>query len=164
MNPEELPLRDLHLPEISGWWPLAPAWWFLLALALFGLVVLVRRSYRKWQHNAPRRLALKRLAAINEEFEQGVSAVALAKELSELTRRAMLAYAPRHEIAGLTGDAWLDWLDQGLEDKPFSDGAGKILESLPYVNPRAINDDNDVRGLIDAVRLRLERPMQEGQS
>lgn len=163
MNPEDLPIRDLHLPDMTGWWPLAPGWWFLIALAVLGLVVLVRRSYRRWQHNAPRRLALKRLAAISDEFEQGISAVLLGKELSELTRRAMLAYAPRDEVAGLTGDEWLQWLDQGLDDRPFSEGAGKILESLPYINPQAINDDTDVRGLIDVVRLRLQQPVHGGQ-
>jgi hypothetical protein len=163
MNPDELPLRDLHLPDITGWWPLAPGWWFLIALAVIGLIVLIRRSFRNWRHNAPRRLALKRLAAISGEFEEGIGAVLLAKELSELMRRAMLAYAPRQEIAGLTGDEWLEWLDQGLDDKPFSQGPGKILESLPYLNPQAINNDTDVRGLIDAVRLRLERPVEGSQ-
>ena len=164
MNPEELPLRDLHLPDITGWWPLAPGWWFLIALVVFGLGLLVRRAYRNWRHNGPRRLALRRLAAINGEFEGGMSAAALGKELSELTRRAMLAYSPRQEVAGLTGDEWLEWLDQGLEDSPFSKGAGKILESLPYVNSQAVDDETDVRGLIDAVRRRLQQPLQEVQS
>ncbi len=27
MEPSELPLRDLHLPDAVGWWPLAPGWW-----------------------------------------------------------------------------------------------------------------------------------------
>ena len=83
----------------------------------------------------------------------------LGKELSELTRRTMLAYAPRDEVAGLTGDDWLQWLDQGMDDKPFSRGAGRILESLPYMNPQAIDDDADVRGLIDAVLKRLHKPL-----
>ncbi len=163
MNPEDLPIRDLHLPDMTGWWPLAPGWWFLIVLVVGGLVFLVRRSYRSWQQNAPRRLALRRLAAIDEEFDEGVCDVALGKELSELTRRAMLAYSPRQEVAGLTGDDWLEWLDQGLDDRPFSNGAGKILESLPYINPQAVNNDTDVRGLINAVKRRLQQPLQEDQ-
>ena len=164
MNPEDLPLRDLHLPDMIGWWPLAPGWWFVTALVVFGFAMLLRRSYRQWRHNAPRRLALRRLAAISTEFEQGNSAVVLGKELSELTRRAMLAYAPREAVAGLTGDDWLEWLDQGLDDKPFSEGAGKVLEVLPYMNPEAVDDDTDVRGLLDAVHTRIKRPLNGAQA
>ena len=116
MNPEDLPLRDLHLPEMTSWWPPAPGWWFIAALALFAMTVLIRRAYRRWRHNEARRLALRRLSGIKAEFEQGSSAVSLGKALSELTRRAMLAYSPREAVAGLTGDAWLEWLDQGLDD------------------------------------------------
>ena len=84
----------------------------------------------------------------------------LGKSLSELTRRAMLAYAARDEVAGLTGDAWLFWLDQQLDSKPFTGGAGRLLESLPYVNPQSIDLDTDIRGLLDAVELRLRTPLQ----
>ena len=159
MNPEDLPLRDLHLPDMIGWWPLAPGWWVVAALVIFGFSMLLRYSYRQWRHNAPRRLALRRLAVISTEFDQGSSAAILGKELSELTRRTMLAYAPREAVAGLTGDDWLAWLDQGLDDRPFSEGAGKILESLPYMNPEAVDDDTNVRGLLDAVHARLKRPL-----
>lgn len=161
MNPEELPLRDLHLPDMTSWWPVAPGWLLLAVLAVLGLALLIRRAIMKWRINRPRRLALKRLGIISAEFEQGASAVTLGKELSELTRRAMLAYSPRSAVAGLTGDAWLKWLDQGLDDKPFSEGAGRILESLPYMNPTRVDDDTDVHGLISAVRSRLRQQLPE---
>jgi hypothetical protein len=32
MNPEELDLRDIQLPDAPGWWPPAPGWWLLLAV------------------------------------------------------------------------------------------------------------------------------------
>ena len=164
MDPQELPLRDLHLPELTNWWPLAPGWWFVGALVLMAMVLLLRRLWRRWQHNSARRLALRRLKLISTEFERGSSAPALGKELSELTRRAMLAYAPRSAIAGLTGNDWLEWLDQGLDDQPFSKGSGRILESLPYMNPDIIDNDTDLRGLIETVRLRLEQPLSEVRS
>jgi uncharacterized protein DUF4381 len=159
MNPEELPLRDLHLPDMTGWWPPAPGWWLVAALLAIALIVMLRRCYRHWRKNAARRLALRRLAVIRAEYQHGSCAVELGKELSELTRRTMLAYYPRAAVAGLTGDDWLEWLDQGLDGKPFSEGAGKMLESLPYMKPQAVDDDTDVRGLIEAVRARLQRPV-----
>ena len=162
MNPEEIPLRDLHLPALTGWWPLAPGWWLLIGLLAAGAVWLIVHAWRQWRLNAPRRFALKRIATIRREFEQGADAVLLGKELSELTRRAMLAYAPRGDVAGLTGSDWLSWLDEGLDDKPFCDGAGRILESLPYMNPHSIDLDTDVSGLLDAVTRRLQTPLTEG--
>ena len=38
MDPEQIPLRDLHLPDVVGLWPLAPGWWVLILLAAAGVV------------------------------------------------------------------------------------------------------------------------------
>jgi len=162
MDPDLLPLRDIHLPESIGWWPLAPGWWVLIALAFAGLLYLLYRQYLKWRWNAARRIALAELARIRRDYEQGADALALSKALSELLRRSMLAYAPRGEMAGLTGDRWLNWLDRGLDDRPFTDGAGKHLESLPYRRPESVAVDQDLSGLIDAVQRRLKTPLPEG--
>jgi hypothetical protein len=159
MDPQQIPLRDLHLPELVGWWPLAPGWWFLIALAAAGLAWLLYRSFIKWRRNAARRIALRELSRIQHDYQYGVDEISLAIELSELLRRTMLAYAPRNEVAGLTGEGWLRWLDQGLDDRPFSQGSGQNLESLPYRRPAAIEDDVDVEGLIRAVKKRLQTPM-----
>ena len=73
----------------------------------------------------------------------------------------MLAYSPRDAVAGLTGNKWLEWLDRDLDEKLFSEGAGRMLESLPYMNPRQVDNDTDVRGLIKAVHTRLKKPRLE---
>jgi hypothetical protein len=86
----------------------------------------------------------------------------LAKELSELLRRSMLAYAPRGQVAGLTGDRWLEWLDQGLEGRPFTEGSGRNIEVLPYQRPEKVSLEADVSGLIDAVQQRLKTPLGAG--
>lgn len=159
MDPTQIPLRDLHLPELIGWWPLAPGWWFLIALATAGFVYLLYQSFAKWRRNASRRVALRELARIQAEFKEGVDETSLAIELSELLRRTMLAYAPRNEVAGLTGSSWLEWLDQGLDDKPFSEGSGQNVESLPYRRPDIVADDVDLEGMIGAVKTRLQTPL-----
>jgi len=159
LDPQQIPLRDLHLPEVIGWWPLAPGWWFLITLAVAALAYFSYRSFLKWRRNAARRIALRELARIQHEYQHGVDEISLAIELSELLRRTMLAYAPRYEVAGLTGEGWLRWLDRGLEDHPFSQGPGQNVESLPYRRPDALEDDVDVEGLIRAVRVRLQTPL-----
>jgi len=164
MDPEQIPLRDLHLPEAVSWWPLAPGWWVLIALATAGLIYLLYKQYRHWQGNAARRLALKTFSQVRSDYENGADPVALGVALSELLRRSMLAYAPRDEVAGLTGDSWLAWLDQGLDDRPFTNGAGRNLPSLPYQRPEKIALELDIAGLLDAVHQRLKTPLVRSAS
>lgn len=164
MDPTQIPLRDLHLPEAIGWWPIAPGWWFLLAVLVSVTGYYLYRAFVRWRRNAARRIALKELARIQQEYRHGVDEISLAIELSELLRRTMLAYAPRHEVAGLTGQGWLLWLDQGLDDRPFSNGAGQGVESLPYRRPNPVADDVDLDGLISAVKLRLQTPLPQEMS
>jgi len=160
MNAAKLPLRDLHLPEATGWWPPAPGWWMLLSVALIALGYLALRVYRRWQRNAPRRYALKELARCEAEYLQHRNPVLLSKDLSALLRRGMLAYAPRAEIAGLTGDAWLQWLDQDMPLPYFHTEGGKSLLQLPYRNPDSDLPDVDVAALLSAVRMRLSVPLR----
>jgi hypothetical protein len=164
MDPALIPLRDLHLPDAVGWWPLAPGWWLLVAVLLVALAYGLHAAYRRWRHNAPRRYALRELKRVRSEYDRGIDSVTLGKELSELLRRAMLAYAPRNEVAGLTGETWLEWLDRGLDDRPFTKGAGRILESLPYLGSDQENRAVDIDELTDVVRRRLRSPLAEGTS
>lgn len=162
MNPADLPLRDLHLPADVGWWPLAPGWWVLLALAASGLCFLAYRAWRRWRHNRARRFALRQLDRIAREFAGNNDLPWLGKQLSELLRRGLLAYAPRDEVAGLTGERWLQWLDRGLESPLFVAGPGKAINELPYRAPDAVQSDTDAQALLDAVRQRLRTPLPEG--
>ena len=159
MDPEQLPLRDLHLPPAISWWPLAPGWWVVLAIVAAGLVWFLHRSWRHWRAGRPRRLALRQLVLLDNEYQASGNIQWLGIELSELLRRAMLAYAPRSEIAGLTGRNWLRWLDQGMTEALFSAGPGQMLESLPYRNPELGEQGVDVDGLMNAVRQRLRTPV-----
>jgi len=161
MNPEEIPIRDLHLPIMTGWWPPAPGWWLLIGLALCGLGYLAWRAIQTFRRNAPRRRALSQLKYLQAEYSRNGDVVSLGIRLSELLRRAMLAYAPRSEVAGLTGTTWLEWLDRGLPNKAFSEGPGGNLESLAYRRPGRNTDDIDMDGLIEAVRQRLKTPLRE---
>ena len=161
MNPEEIPLRDLHLPEMTGWWPLAPGWWVLIALAICGFLYLAWQAFQKFQNNAARRKALSQLRYLKAEYSWSGDATSLGIRLSELLRRAMLAYAPRDEVAGLTGTSWLQWLDRGLPEKTFTEGPGQIIESLPYRKSDPDTNDVDIDALIDAVQQRLKTPLPE---
>ena len=159
MDPEQIPLRDLHLPEAIGWWPLAPGWWLLIVLSVIALVFALRAWLRARARGAARRYALRELNAIERQYEERKNPVEFGANLSELLRRTMLAYAPRHDVAGLTGDAWLEWLDDGLAQPVFSNGPGRQIVELPYKNPDEDLNASDVDRLMAAVRHRVATPV-----
>ena len=159
MDPTQIPLRDLHLPEPISWWPLAPGWWVVIALVLIGLGYLLRQWLRARARGAARRYALRRLADIEQAYAEHNNPVTFGASLSELLRRTMLAYAPRSNVAGLTGDEWLQWLDRDLAQPVFSNGPGRQLLDLPYRNPESDLPLADREKLVAAVRHRVATPV-----
>lgn len=160
MDENAIPLRDLHLPDAISWWPVAPGWWGVLAIVVAVLTYITWRLYKRWRFNAPRRFAIRELARIEAEYVQHRNPVMLGKQLSELLRRGMLAYAPRDEVAGLTGEAWLAWLDEDMPLPYFHTEGGKSLLKLPYRDPESDFSDVDIGALVAAVRMRLSVPLR----
>lgn len=132
---ETLPLRDIHLPDPISWWPPAPGWWALLG-SLFLLVLGLRIFLSIKRRRRVRVAAINELQSIANAFELKRDAHGLVKDLSILLRRICLSYFPRAEVAGLTGEKWLTFLDscldwQNITDR-FSQGTGRALITAPY--------------------------------
>jgi hypothetical protein len=133
MPTTSLPLRDIHIPAAISWWPPAIGWW-LLALLIPVLLVMVYRLFKRiTRKNAVKKalqIARKNLDSIEADTTMG--SMQKLCELSILIRRVAISVAPRSEVAGLTGRAWLAFLDNGLKDAPFSEGTGRLLVDAPY--------------------------------
>ncbi|PKM11385.1 MAG: DUF4381 domain-containing protein [Gammaproteobacteria bacterium HGW-Gammaproteobacteria-3] len=129
MKSPPLPLRPIHLPEAIGWWPPAPGWWLLLALAAL-LLWLGFKGYRRITRNTALKSARKLLAEIKQDPTQDDSDK--IAQLSVLLRRVAISLAPRSEAASLTGMAWLRYLDGSMQNLPFSQGIGRMLIDAPY--------------------------------
>lgn len=142
MNPDLSQLRDIHLPAPISWWPPAPGWWLLAVLAVaivLGLVVMVRRRQRdNW-----RRSALLELAQLRQQYDLQLSAPqAIVSRLSVLLRRVAISCFPREEVAMLSGDKWLAFLDRSMgEGRPFQSDKGRLLAVVPYVPDASIPAD-----------------------
>ena len=162
MNPAEIPIRDLHLPPEIGWWPLAPGWWAIIAILVILAALGLRALFKGLADSRARRFALRQFEQAKVEYRTHGNLVMLGTSLSELLRRTMLAYAPRAEVAGLSGDAWADWLDRDLPQPLFAKGEGRALLELPYRNPKADTSDVNVDAMLAAVKLRLRTPVGSG--
>ena len=85
MNPEELPLRDIHLPAPVGWWPPAPGWWLLAGLMLAVIIWLFWRWQQQRRSEQGLELALSELERL--QGMHGKNTKELLQELSVLLRR-----------------------------------------------------------------------------
>lgn len=124
----KLPLRDIHLPAAPSWWPPAPGWWLLVGLLVVGSLLLWL-LWRRIQRLRYRRQALHTLAELEKTV---VPMTSLITELSMLLRRSALCAFPGENCASLSGEAWLEFLDRPLTEKPFTAGVGRCLADGPY--------------------------------
>ena len=94
-----------------------------------------RHSQFDWS-GVPFRSIYLRLAETS--FVKEVDALTLLQpreavvELSILMRRIAITRFPRNSVAGLSGEDWLQFLDQSGNTDQFTTGPGRALVSAPY--------------------------------
>lgn len=123
-------LRDIHGPPAPEFWPPAPGWFALAGLAIVLGLAAAAVAARWWRAGRFRREALASLRSLRARHAAGTPDTEIAMELSALIRRVALARRPREEVAGLTGDRWLAWLESTLPELGVS--AGTALLHAPY--------------------------------
>lgn len=147
---ESLELRDIHLPEPVSWWPLAPGWWLLAAALVLAVVALYIARKRYLSRQLKRDIASE-LETVRQQFQQTGNRSELARSLSILLRRACISYYPSANIAGLTGEHWLNLLDstnsRAPADMKFQSDIGQLLINAPY-QPEPSLADYDAEALI----------------
>ncbi|WP_346892315.1 DUF4381 domain-containing protein [uncultured Roseibium sp.] len=117
-------LRDIHLPEPVGWWPVAPGWWALLALVC---VLVVSAVVWTWfRRRSARFLALRELEAINPEREDE-----FLTQISSLLRRVARRRSAGADV--LTGEEWSTFLMEGKHG--MGRDSAMLLATGPYGPP-----------------------------
>src|SRR5262245_115066 len=141
-------LIDIPLPPSISLWPETWTSRITVAGALAALVVsMLWMLHQRWV-NRYRREALAELDRIVRPVSEPVQ---LAQNLAMLVRRTALAAFPREQVAQLTGQAWLGFLDRTYGGTEFSQGAGRSLENAAYRAPESARDQ-DQRLLIELVQ------------
>ncbi len=121
-------LRDIHLPpapllaSVDGW----------IVAAVLALLVATVWYARRWRRRRTQRAALRALARLAAAHARDADATTLARGLSQLVRRYAMMRFPQAGIEGLTGSAWLRFLDEHGGGGAFCDGVGAALETRPY--------------------------------
>ncbi len=150
-------LRDLQMPMSVSWWPPAPGWWILSAATVLGYLqwryLLFTRWFRK-PHPPPHLgvgiIARDEMAALRRHFDATRDVHGLVSSLSVLLRRVAMELFPREEVAALTGEPWLEWLDERTPGSVFSAGIGRVLIDAPYRSPEQVAATVDGEALLKA--------------
>ncbi len=129
-------LKDIHLPEEPGIWPLAPGWWCVLLLTLLIAAVLIY-LVRKYRQGAAKREALIQLQQIEIQYQKDEDSRRYYSDISKLLRRAAIHTYSREACAGLSGDAWLQFLQSHSTNGGFVDGVGRELVEVQF-KPKCI--------------------------
>jgi hypothetical protein len=125
-------LQDIVVPEAISWWPLAPGWYGVGALLVMLTVWAGLRGWRRHRRDAYRRQALRELEALRAARGEADGGLLLA-DVAELLRRVALSAYPRSRVVGLTGEAWLGFLDQTAGGgRGFSGEPGRLLLAAAY--------------------------------
>ncbi|ATF10379.1 DUF4381 domain-containing protein [Candidatus Enterovibrio altilux] len=95
-----LPLADIHLQNAPGIWPLAWGWWLVITVTLSVIIFFII-----WYQ-----MHTKKTCAQKEALQTLNSLTSLA-DINSLLKRAALSYFDREHVAGLTGNAWIHFLD-----------------------------------------------------
>lgn len=127
----DIPIRDIHLPEAISWWPLAIGWWIVIALVLCALMLLYV-YITKLNKPTLKRKAKAKIASIEKKFVETQNPVLCVSEISMFFRQVVITDNNEKNVAGLTGQSWLEWLDKSLKEPEFSQGPGQLLINGPY--------------------------------
>ena len=126
-------IDEIILPPPVSWWPLsAPGWQILAALLLCAAAFYTVRAIRRYRRNRYRREILQMIEARRKQSQQAV-----LHYLPEALKLAALAAFPRHAVAQLSGEAWLDFLEQHCAALTFNDAIGRLLCVIDYQPPAA---------------------------
>ena len=156
------PLLRGHLVEIQptaevDWLPQTPGWYLLAAALLLWVGHRGWRHWRRWLRNRYRREALQRLETLARsaklEHVAGESSVAAVNEVLKL---AAMTASSRQEVAPLSGQAWLSWLDTRTATAVFSDASRYLLATAIYQTADTPPAEHlPISGLIDETRIWL---------
>lgn len=111
-------LHDFYQPPPPSWRPQTIGWYLLFAM--IGLVLLwtVVHFARKWLANRYRREALRELALLPPQ------------QFSALLKRTALTAWPREKVASLSGESWLQFLNESAHGELFHNAPANRIEAL----------------------------------
>jgi len=125
-------LADIRMPGDVSWWPLAAGWWvlivLLLALAAYGLWRLQKRLVLQRRINAAMAEVSRARQTLGNRGEQDMAArLVYVNEVNAVLRRVALLHHEHSRVAGLSGQAWVNYLREHDKAKLLDEQLASVL-------------------------------------
>lgn len=127
---------EVVAPADISWLPQTTGWLWLGA-AVLGLTL--HRCWKHWRHwyrNRYRREAASRL----QELAANISSGTLVAEVNQLLKLTALAAFSRGQVAKLSGEDWVSFLNRQCPGEPFSSEQCHLLAVSTY-RQQAVDSD-----------------------
>lgn len=145
-------LKDIHLPDSIGWWPLAPGWYALMLIILIIVAALAYWLRKRHKNALAKNQALELLKSYTRQYEKDRNTQLASARISELLRRVALVYYPRTMVASLHSEAWIEFLNKTSKGVDFNPVKSMLLDS-PFKTKETI----DLQPLITQAQLWIKQ-------
>jgi hypothetical protein len=122
-------IDEIMLPADISLLPTAPGWQLLGVLIGIYIIYRTIRFSRLWFKNRYRRAALNAIAELGQHNSNPID---VAGKLPFYLKATALQAYPRQQIAAMSGQQWLSFLDSQSEGVYFSGPIGVKLLSIAY--------------------------------
>ncbi len=128
-------IEEIIKPEPLSWLPTTTGWQLLAIAVLVAALWQSHLRYQHWLRNRYRKLARAQLQLL--VATQGYQ-TSIVPALNRLLKTTALQGYRRQEIAGLSGQAWAQWLNQQTSAAIFSTESCLIIAADSYRKTREI--------------------------
>jgi hypothetical protein len=138
-------LHDFYQPPPPAWTPQTIGWYVVFAVIALLAMWMTIHSLRRWLANRYRREALRELALLQPE------------QFSTLLKRTALSAWPRDKVASLSGEAWLNFLNESAKNNSFHQTPGNRIEEIALRSQTLSGEDEQTLRKITAEWIRRHR-------
>lgn len=126
-------IKEIQAPDPISWTPQAPGWMVVWGVLLMIALWALGRQFIRWRGNAYRRAALATIGKLEKEENSRYKKILSA--LPRIVKYTALCAYPTVEVASLSGDNWIRFLERRCADENFNrDIAGRLV-TIAYQSP-----------------------------
>lgn len=138
-------------PAPISWWPATVGWAWLTLLAVLLLLWALWKRVKQWHARRYRREAHKRLEHLRSQDTPDT----FLQELNKLLKLTAMAGYSREQVAPLSGQTWVKFLNSHCDEPPFSAEHYHWLSQGPYASAPPNADER--AGLCSAATTWIEK-------